>query len=62
MSEFETVLRTPELGPGDITQVQVHGHDLAVATVGQTYYALYARCPVSTACRRCRSHSATPSC
>lgn len=46
MSEFETVLRTPELGPGDIAAVQVHGSDLAVANVGQTYYAVEARCPV----------------
>lgn len=46
MSEFETVLRTPELGPGDIAEVHAHGHDLAVANVGQTYYALDARCPV----------------
>ncbi|HEX6306842.1 MAG TPA: Rieske 2Fe-2S domain-containing protein [Longimicrobiales bacterium] len=46
MADFETVLRTPELGPGAIVRVQVHGRDLAVANVGQTYYALDATCPV----------------
>jgi nitrite reductase/ring-hydroxylating ferredoxin subunit len=46
MAEFETVLRTPELGPGSIAPVQVHGRDVAVANVGQTYYALDATCPV----------------
>ncbi|HEX2168267.1 MAG TPA: Rieske 2Fe-2S domain-containing protein [Longimicrobiales bacterium] len=46
MSEFETVLRTPELGPGAIAEVQAHGRDIAVANVGQTYYAFDAICPV----------------
>jgi nitrite reductase/ring-hydroxylating ferredoxin subunit len=46
MADFETVLRTPELGPGTIAQVHAHGTDLAVANVGQTYYALEASCPV----------------
>ncbi|HUF51464.1 MAG TPA: Rieske 2Fe-2S domain-containing protein [Longimicrobiales bacterium] len=46
MAEFETVLRTPDLGPGSIAEVQAHGRDLAVANVGQTYYALEATCPV----------------
>jgi nitrite reductase/ring-hydroxylating ferredoxin subunit len=46
MVEFETVLRTPELGPGAIAEVQAHGRDLAVANVGQTYYAVDATCPV----------------
>ena len=46
MAEFTTVLRTPELGPGSIAPVQAHGHDIAVANVGQTYYALDATCPV----------------
>lgn len=46
MTEFETVLRTPELGPGAIAEVQARGHDIAVANVGQTYYAFDAACPV----------------
>jgi 3-phenylpropionate/trans-cinnamate dioxygenase ferredoxin component len=46
METFETVLRTPDLGPGAIREVQVHGRDIAVANVGQTYYAVDATCPV----------------
>jgi nitrite reductase/ring-hydroxylating ferredoxin subunit len=46
MNDFETVLRTPELGPGAVAAVHAHGRDLAVANVGQTYYAVDARCPV----------------
>ncbi|HSJ25912.1 MAG TPA: Rieske 2Fe-2S domain-containing protein [Longimicrobiales bacterium] len=46
MASFETVLRTPDLGPGAVREVEVHGRRLAVANVGQTYYALAARCPV----------------
>lgn len=46
MSDYETVLRTPELGPGAIAEVQAHGRDIAVANVGQTYFAFDAACPV----------------
>jgi nitrite reductase/ring-hydroxylating ferredoxin subunit len=46
MTSFETVLRTPDLGPGSLAAVQAHGRDIAVANVGQTYYAVEARCPV----------------
>ncbi|HEX6135126.1 MAG TPA: Rieske 2Fe-2S domain-containing protein [Longimicrobiales bacterium] len=46
MADFETVLRTPELGPGAVAGVQAHGRELAVANVGQTYYAVDATCPV----------------
>jgi nitrite reductase/ring-hydroxylating ferredoxin subunit len=46
MSTYESVLRTPELGPGDVAAVQAHGTELAVANVGQTYYAVAALCPV----------------
>lgn len=45
MREFEAVARTPELGPGEIRQVEAHGETLALVNVGQTYYALDARCP-----------------
>lgn len=46
MSSYETVLRTPDLGPGTMAAVQAHGREIAVANVGQTYYAVDARCPV----------------
>lgn len=46
MAEYETVLRTPDLGPGAVAQVHAHGQDIAVANVGQTYYAVDATCPV----------------
>jgi nitrite reductase/ring-hydroxylating ferredoxin subunit len=45
MENFETVLRTPDLGPGSLTEVQAHGRTLALANVGQTYYALEGVCP-----------------
>lgn len=46
MSAFETVLRTADLGPGSVAEVHAHGRDIALANVGQTYYAVDARCPV----------------
>jgi nitrite reductase/ring-hydroxylating ferredoxin subunit len=46
MAAFETVLRTAELGPGAVREVKAHGRDIAVANVGQTYYAVEATCPV----------------
>jgi 3-phenylpropionate/trans-cinnamate dioxygenase ferredoxin subunit len=46
MTEYETVLRTPELGPGSVADVRAHGRDIAIANVGQTYYAVDAICPV----------------
>lgn len=46
MADWETVLRTPDLGPGRMTGVSVHGSDVVLANVGQTYYALDAHCPV----------------
>lgn len=45
MEDYETVLRTPDLGPGALTEVQAHGRTLALANVGQTYYALEGVCP-----------------
>ena len=45
MAEFEAVLHTPELGPGQMREVEAHGATLALLNVGQTYYALDARCP-----------------
>jgi 3-phenylpropionate/trans-cinnamate dioxygenase ferredoxin component len=46
MSDFKAVLSTPELGPGDLREVQVHGRHIALANVGQTYYAVDALCPI----------------
>jgi nitrite reductase/ring-hydroxylating ferredoxin subunit len=45
MADFEAVARTPELGPGEVREVEAHGETLALLNVGQTYYALAARCP-----------------
>lgn len=45
MTDYETVLRTADLGPGNIVEVEAHGRPLALANVGQTYYALDAECP-----------------
>ncbi|HEX7049277.1 MAG TPA: Rieske 2Fe-2S domain-containing protein [Longimicrobiales bacterium] len=45
MGDYHTVLRTQELGPGQMRAVEVDGRQLLVANVGQTYYALSARCP-----------------
>jgi nitrite reductase/ring-hydroxylating ferredoxin subunit len=46
MVSFEPVMRTPELGPGHLREVHAHGRALALANVGQTYYAVDAHCPV----------------
>jgi nitrite reductase/ring-hydroxylating ferredoxin subunit len=43
---FRTVLRTAELGPGELREVRAEGEPVVLANVGQTYYALEARCPV----------------
>lgn len=45
MGDFEAVLRTPELGPGSVAEVEAHGRRLAIANIGQQYFALDARCP-----------------
>lgn len=46
MEEYEAVLRTAELGPGQMREVRAHGERVALLNVGQTYYALGAHCPV----------------
>jgi len=48
MAEFEAVLHTPELGPGEMREVEAHGETLALLNVGQTYYALDAHCPADS--------------
>lgn len=45
MTTYQTVLRTPQLGPGEMREVDVGGAAVLVANVGQTYYALQAGCP-----------------
>jgi nitrite reductase/ring-hydroxylating ferredoxin subunit len=45
MAEFEPVVRTAELGPGEMREVEVRGEPLLVTNVGQTYYVLSAHCP-----------------
>jgi nitrite reductase/ring-hydroxylating ferredoxin subunit len=42
--EFQPVLRTPELGPGHLRQVELGDAALVIANVGQTYYALETPC------------------
>ena len=46
MEKYIAVVRTPDLGPGDIKEVEAHGHVVGVTNVGQTYYAFEASCPV----------------
>ncbi len=48
MPEFEAVLQTPDLGPGEMREVEAHGERLALLNVGQTYYALDAHCPADS--------------
>lgn len=45
MEDFEAVLETRDLGPGQRAAARAHGRDLVVVNVGQTYYALDAHCP-----------------
>jgi nitrite reductase/ring-hydroxylating ferredoxin subunit len=44
--EFIPVARTPEVGPGEMREVEAHGRSVGVTNVGQTYYAFDASCPV----------------
>lgn len=45
MAEYQAVLQTAELGPGQMREVTVGGEVLIVANVGQTYFAVSALCP-----------------
>lgn len=47
MSEYETVLQTRELGPGQSREVEVHGSRVLLLNLGQIYHAVEARCPES---------------
>ena len=44
--EFIPVVRTPDLGPGSVKEVEAHGRHVGVTNVGQTYYAFDAQCPL----------------
>lgn len=44
--EFVPVVKTPELGPGEVREVEAHGRQVGLTNVGQTYYAFEAECPV----------------
>ena len=44
--DYVPVIRTPELGPGDVREVEAHGRAVGVTNVNQTYYAFDASCPV----------------
>jgi 3-phenylpropionate/trans-cinnamate dioxygenase ferredoxin component len=45
MTQFESVFRTQDLGPGTVAEVAAHGQQLALANVGQQYFAFEAHCP-----------------
>lgn len=45
MAEYQAVVRTAELGPGQMREVEVRGEALLVVNLGQTYYAVSAHCP-----------------
>jgi 3-phenylpropionate/trans-cinnamate dioxygenase ferredoxin subunit len=45
MSGFIEVTRTDGLEPGTMREVEVDGHKLLVARVGEEYYVTDARCP-----------------
>lgn len=44
--DFVPVAKTPDLGPGDLKEVEAHGRHVGLTNVGQTYYAFDAMCPV----------------
>lgn len=45
MADYEAVIRTADLGPGQKVAVTVHDRDVVLVNVGQTYFALDAYCP-----------------
>ncbi|MGH7461312.1 MAG: Rieske (2Fe-2S) protein [Longimicrobiales bacterium] len=46
MAEFNAVVQTRDLGPGDLAEVQADGRMVGLTNVAQTYYAFAAECPV----------------
>lgn len=47
MSQYESVLETRDLGPGQSREVEVRGDRVLLINIGQIYYAVEARCPES---------------
>ena len=47
MADYERVLETRDLGPGQSREVEVHGSRVLLLNIGQIYYAVEARCPES---------------
>ena len=47
MNDYLTVLETRDLGPGHSREVEVHGDRVLLLNIGQTYFAVEARCPES---------------
>ena len=45
MHDYETVMETRDLGPGQRAASRARHTDLALVNVGQTYFAVDARCP-----------------
>lgn len=45
MADYESVLSTPELGPGHMREVHAHGEPIVLVNVAQRYFALQANCP-----------------
>lgn len=45
MSEYQPVVKTADLGPGELLEVTMGGEPLFVVNVGQTYFAYSALCP-----------------
>ena len=56
MSEYESVLETRDLGPGQSREVEVHGHTVLLINLGQMYYAVEARCPESGSALELQPH------
>jgi nitrite reductase/ring-hydroxylating ferredoxin subunit len=46
MTEYEPVVQTRDMGPGDLAEVHAHGRTVGLTNVAQTYYAFDPQCPV----------------
>ncbi|HUE77086.1 MAG TPA: nitrite reductase (NAD(P)H) small subunit [Longimicrobiales bacterium] len=55
MSDYESVLETRDLGPGQSREVEVRGDRVLLLNIGQIYYAVEARCPESGAALEVRT-------
>ena len=45
MTDYQSVLETPDLGPGHTREVRIGDRPVLVLNLGQRYYALDGRCP-----------------